>query len=156
MVYPLIIRTVGTYLLKKSAKKQLKKDLAQTQRTSEKKINNTEDLANVDRFTKVGKNKNKIPGKPGGGGSYNKSIRQVSDEVNFIFGRTKGSSKKTEPFKTQSPYSGLTSTTKKQQAPNVLGPAGTYKSPTKRFNTKDIEMAVSNAMKKAKELKGIK
>jgi len=54
-----------------------------------------------------------------------------------------------------SPFSGLTSTTKKQQAPNVLGPAGSYKSPTKRFNQKDIEMAVSNAMKKAKELKGI-
>ena len=57
MVYPLIIRTVGTYLLKKSAKKQLKKDLAQTQRTSEKKLKNTENLGNVDRFTKVGKNK---------------------------------------------------------------------------------------------------
>ena len=154
MVYPLIIRTVGTYLLKKSAKKQLKKDLAQTQRTSEKKLKNTENLGNVDRFTKVGKNKNKVPGKPGGG-SYNQSIRQVSDDANFIFGRTRGSSKKTGPFKTQSPYSGLTSKTKKQQAPNVLGPAGSYKSPTKRFNQKDIEMAVSNAMKKAKELKGI-
>jgi len=154
MVYPLIIRTVGTYLLKKSAKKQLKKDLAQTQRTSEKKLKNTENLGNVDRFTKVGKNKNKVPGKPGGG-SYNQSIRQVSDDANFIFGRARGSSKKTGPFKTQSPYSGLTSKTKKQQAPNVLGPAGSYKSPTKRFNQKDIEMAVSNAMKKAKELKGI-
>lgn len=144
MVYPVIIKAVGTYLLKKSAKKQLKKALAQTKKTPEKKLKNTNNLANVDRFTKVGKNKNKVPGKPGGG-SYNQSIRQVSDEANFIFGRTKGSSKKTGPFKTQSSYSGLTSTTKKQQAPNVLGPAGTYKSPTKRFNTKDMDRAVRNA-----------
>lgn len=118
MVYPLIIRAAGTYILKKTAKKQLKKDLAQAKRTPEKKLKNTANLHNVDRFTKIGKKKDKV---------------------------LRGSSKKTNSFKTQSPYSGLTSTTKKQQAPNVLGPAGTYKSPTKRFNTKDMNRAVRNA-----------
>ena len=146
MVAPLIIRAVGTYLLKKSAKKQLKKDLAQAKRKPEKKLKHTNSLADVDRFTKKS-----IKAYTWKEGNRNLS-KQYKKDTGYSFNT---SQPKGIPLK-QSPFSRLTSTTKKQQASNILGPAGTYKSPTKRFNQKDIEMAVSNAMKKAKELKGIK
>jgi len=69
----------------------------------------------------------------------NRTIAKDYKESTGTSYRTKGKAKPEG-----SKFSKLTSTTKKQQSPETIGEPGTYKSPTKRFNTKDMESSIKN------------
>ena len=70
------------------------------------------------------------------------SARTVAKDYKASTGKSLRTKGKAKPE--GSKFSKLTSTTKKQQNPGTIGAPGTYKSPTKRFNTKDMTMAVRN------------
>ena len=77
------------------------------------------------------------------------SARTVAKSYKEHTGRSLRTKGKAKPE--GSKFSKLTSTTKKQQSPGTIGKPGTYKSPTKRFNTKDMQMAVRNYMNSRKK-----
>jgi len=130
MAIPLIVsslaRAAGTYLAKKGAKKAVK---GLAKRQAKKKRNETPQTG----MKSVTLNSNRTIAKDYKA-STGKSFRTVGEA------KPEGSK-----------FSKLTSTTKKQQAPETVGAPGTYKSPTKRFNTKDMQRAVQKLRQSVKK-----